>query len=161
MTEERRQAPTTLFKAAGSGRMVALGGFGVPAVVMCVTQQTGAGAAPLAAAVREKYPDISRVVMVTVVDVSSVPRLFRKVAEGTLGGRYNETAKGLDPGRDPADWVFILPDWEGTAAPGLGLGDPGKAMGVAVLDAAGRVAGTHEGEDGAAEPVLALLAALA
>ena len=156
MDAPSRPAPATPFKAAGSGRKVRLDSIGVPAVVCCVTQGSSDQARALAREIRERYPLASEVVTMNLVDLRSIPRLLRKIAEGTMGGRYNETAKDVQAGKDPADYVFILPDWDGKTIKALGFDDVEVAMGVAVLDAGGMVIGTHQG-DGAADAVLGLL----
>ena len=149
-------APATSFKAAGSGRKVVLNGIGVPAVVCCMTQGSSDQGRALAVKVRERYPLASQVVTLNLVDLRSIPRLLRKVAESAMGGRYNETAKDVQAGKDPADYVFILPDWDGKTIKALGFDDVEAAMGVAVLDRAGVVVGRHQG-DGALEAVFGLL----
>ncbi len=156
MDAPSRPAPATSFKAAGSGRKVSLNTIGVPAVVCCVTQGSADEARSLAMKVRERYPLASEVVTMSLVDLRSVPRLLRKVAENAMGGRYNERAKDVPAGKDPADYVFILPDWDGKTIKALGFDDVTAAMGVAVIDAGGMVIGTRQGE-GVADAVLSLL----
>ncbi|MBI5948793.1 MAG: hypothetical protein HY875_11710 [Chloroflexi bacterium] len=156
MDTPSRPAPATSFKAAGSGRKVVLNSVGVPAVVCCMTQGSSEQGRALAVKVREHYPLASQVVTLNLVDLRSIPRLLRKVAENAMGGRYNETAKDVQAGKDPADYVFILPDWDGKTIKALGFDQVETAMGVAVIDRAGMVIGTHQG-DGALEAVLGLL----
>lgn len=82
------RAPAAELTAAGSGRRIALDGIGVPAVLIFHTQETAAAASAVNLTVREKYPLASSVLVASMVDLRSVPRLFRSIAEGARRKAY-------------------------------------------------------------------------
>jgi len=146
-------APAITLTAVGSGRRVALNAPGVLTVLICFTQETQSGIAPVEAAVRERWPSPKDVLVAHVVDLHKVPGLFRKVAEGILAGEHKKAVEGLIPGQDPYDHVVILPDWDGALAPALALDDLSKTLAVVVLDDCGCLLGTDQGPDPATETV--------
>jgi hypothetical protein len=49
-------------------------------------------------------------------------------------------------GVDPADYVLILPDWDGSVTKTFGLKDTNKTAALAILTAAGNLIDTYQGE---------------
>ncbi len=146
-------APAITLTAVGSGRRVALNAPGVATVLICFTQETQSGIAPVEAAVRARWPSPTDVLVAHVVDLHKVPGLFRKVAEGILAGEYKKTVEGLTPGQEPYEHVVILPDWEGAVAAALALDDLSKTLAVVILDDRGCLLGTYQGPEPATEAV--------
>jgi hypothetical protein len=142
---ERKQAPDITLKSVVSNRQVNLRKPGAVLVLVMPTQATTEAVNPLRAALRERYPDPSQVVIASVVDLRQVPRLMRKMGESALANRYREVAAGLQPGQDPAQYVVMCPDWNGEVPGKLGLGELESEIGVAVIGADGTVAGTYRG----------------
>jgi len=60
---------------------------------------------------------------------------------------YQKAADSLPQGLSPAEYVIILPDWDGAVHKAVGLEGTDKEAGVAVLDGAGRVVGARQGDD--------------
>jgi hypothetical protein len=60
---------------------------------------------------------------------------------------YRQAASTLPKEDDPADFVFILPDWDGSVTNAFGLKDTNKTAGVAVLGADGNIVGVSPGSD--------------
>ncbi|HEX6032089.1 MAG TPA: hypothetical protein VFY90_11725 [Tepidiformaceae bacterium] len=141
--EETQAVPSVTLKAAVSGRLVRLDQLEKPAVVMMFGQNNSAQVDPVVEAVRAKYPE-EQVLLVSVADLSKLPKLLRKMAEGVMNGRYKGEAEKLRDGLDPAEHVVILPDWDGEVAPGFGLGPVDKQMAMAVVATGGRLAGTYQ-----------------
>lgn len=154
------ETPDLKFTTVGSKREVFLRNLPKTSLVLMVAQETGGETEPVLAAVREVYPDAEAMPVLNVVDLKKIPRLVRKVAEGMLKGRYEERAQAVPPGTDPAERVFILPDWEGKLAPALGLGDVSKRMAMAVIGPDGKLYGTYQGDDAAKAALDLLRAAL-
>ncbi len=152
------QLPAVTIKAAGSGREVALGVLGKPTVLLFHTQETADQAGAVNRALREvnAYQDAAALMIANVVDLHAVPKLFRNFAERAMRGSYEETAAGLPTGIDPAEYVLILPDWDGGVTKAVGLKDVNEKAGVAVIDKDGNLTGTYQGED-AVERVLEML----
>ena len=150
-------APAITFTAIESNRKVDLANVEVPTVVMLVAQGSADAVEPVAQAVRAKYPDISQVRTASIIDLRSIPRLMRKMAESVLGGRYKERAKELEAGRDPKEWVVIIPDWDAKAMKAFGFEDVSQQMAVVVVAPGGKLIGTYQGPDAPAA-VLEMLA---
>lgn len=156
MTSQPPVAPSVTLKSVVSGRSVSLKSPGAALVLVFTTQGTTELVGPLRLALRGRYPDPEKVVIASVINLKAVPRLMRKVAEGAVANRYKEVAATLAPGQDPKEYVVMLPDWKGEVAPALGFGELTDHLGVAVIAAGGRVAGTYAGPD-PLEPVARLL----
>lgn len=125
--------------AIGSGRTLSLGAPGVTTLLICFAQETHGGIEPVEAAVRERWPSAADVLVAHVVDLHKVPSMFRRVAEGIMTKEHQQAVEALPAGYDPYDHVVILPDWRGAVASTLGLEDPTKQLGWAVLNPAGTV----------------------
>jgi hypothetical protein len=94
---------------------------------------------------RERFPSASDVLVADVVDLRGVPGMFRKIAEGMLASEHKKAVAALRDGRDPQDYVIILPDWQGDVAKAFNLPEPSKSVCGAVLSADGDVMGTWVG----------------
>lgn len=151
------RVPSFPLKAIGHGRVVDLARLGLPAVLLFVGRETSDQAAPLSREIRERYPMAAQVVICNIADVRGIPRLVRKPVEMLMKSSYKDAVEGLEPGRTPEEYVVILPDWDGVVYEAAGITDVSKDLGVAVVDADGRITGVHQGA-GAAERILELLA---
>ncbi|MCC6957079.1 MAG: hypothetical protein IT316_09840 [Anaerolineales bacterium] len=138
--------PTIKLNAVASGRRLVLDRLGVPIVLAFLWVDTQYLAEEIDQAVRERYPEASQVLVANVASLRGVPGIFRGLAEGEMKKAYKETAAKLPAGRDPADYVIILPDWKSECARALGLRDISSKPAVAVLDGAGGIVGVHQGE---------------
>lgn len=157
---EPTKAPDITLKAIETGREIRLNAGGPALVLVFASQANTEHVNPFRAALRARFPDPSAVVIASVIDVHSVPRLMRKMAETALAGRFKAVVAQLAPGQSPRDYVVMLPDWKGTVASSMGLGELGGALAIAVIDRRGVVAGTYQGEE-PLQAVITLLAAAA
>jgi all-trans-retinol 13,14-reductase len=150
------QLPT--FKAIGSNREVNLSKIGKPAVLLFHTQETADQAAAVNSSLRAQgqYKNCDALFIANIVDLRTVPKLFRGFAEKAMKESYERAASALPPEVDPKDYVLILPDWDGSTTKAFGLKDTNKAAALAVLNECGAVIGTYQGEDGESN-ALALL----
>jgi len=151
--EQRQRAPKITLKAAGSGRQVTLDSEGVPLALVLVGQGTAGSVDAIRAAIRERWPEARSAMIASVIDLRSVPRLMRKMAEGALANRYKENLGKLPEGRDPRDYIVILPDWKGEVMAAMGVADVATTAAVAAVSAAGEIAGVYQGDDPAAAAV--------
>ena len=142
--------------AIGTGRDIDIAALGIPAVFLCYAQATQDAALPLEAAIRTRYPDATTVLIAHVIDLHSVPSMFRGIAEGIMRGEFDKAVRELEPDQEPFDHVIILPDWDGAFVASTGLTDVGKRLGVAVF-AAGGLVGVVQAEE-SLDDVLRLLA---
>jgi prolycopene isomerase len=139
------QLPT--LKVIGSNREVKLDAIGKPAVLLFHTQETAEQAAAVNAALRatSDYQNCESLFIANIVDLQSIPKLFRGFAEKAMKESYAQAASALASGRKPEDYVFILPDWDGCVTRSFGLKDTNKSAGAAILDANGNLVGVCQG----------------
>jgi hypothetical protein len=154
---EPRQAPALSLTTIVSKRKLIFNDVAVPTLLVLVAQETAGLVDPIFEAVREKYPLASQVQIATIVDTHKFPSILKKFAEGLMKTRYNEAAKNIEAGRDPADYLLIVPDWKAAASRALGVSDTSEHLAIAVLAPGGKLIGTDQTENTAAAP-LALLA---
>jgi Redoxin len=145
--------------AAVSGREVSPQAFkGRRAVLVLHGSKSTEVAKEVSKALRAKYkPD--EVFSASLVDLRSFGGLWKKVAEAQVKANYEKMAgkvKENQPGEDPADWVVICPDWDGSVGKALGVEDPDSNPTVIVVDADGKVKASLQGAD-AAPKTMALL----
>lgn len=95
--------------------------------------------------VRPVYPDPKPVVLVSVLDLSIVPRLFQGAVKPLLEQAYDQAAREIPKGYNPADYVFLLPDWTGAVTKAFKAKDTGKMAAVVVIDPQGQVVGSYQG----------------
>lgn len=96
-------------------------------------------------AVRPLYPEPKPVVLVSVVDMSIVPRLLHGVVKPMLEQAYDQAARQVPKEYDPKDYVFLLPDWKGSVTQAFRVLHTDRAAALVVIDAVGRVAGSYQG----------------
>jgi hypothetical protein len=140
-------APAVTLKASGSGREVTLNTIGKRSVLIFHTADTAEDAERINQTIRavDEYQPCESVAIINIVDLHSVPKLFRSFAEKSMRESYDKASKSIPQGQNPQDYVIILPDWDGKATQGFSLGDTSKVVGLAVLDAQGGVVGTYQG----------------
>lgn len=140
-------APDITLTAIRTGRRVRLSAPGRLTLVVCLDRTSAADAEALAIEVRRRFPHPEDLLICNVVDLHDVPRPLRKIAESTMKGAFDRRAGALPSGADPAEYVFILPDWKGEVGPALELTDRHLGPGIAVIDAAGRIMGRFAAGD--------------
>jgi hypothetical protein len=114
-------------------------------VLICLAQETEKDAATVEDAVRQRFPDAKDVLVVDVIDLRTVPGMFRKIAEGMLASEHKKAVAALPDGLDPNDHVIMLADWQGDVAHAFNLPEPSKGVCGVVLSADGDVMGTWLG----------------
>jgi hypothetical protein len=130
---------------------------GSPAVMLCYAQATQDEAEPIESAIRRRYPDATSLIVAHVIDLHTVPGLFRGVAEGIMEGEFDKAARELPEGELPYNHVLVLPDWDGAFVGAVAFADDvSKHLGVAVFTSDGKLAGTAQGA-GITEATLAML----
>jgi hypothetical protein len=136
--------------AVGSGRIIDVAALDRPAVLICLAEATQDAADPVEAAVRARY-SASQVLVGHVIDLHTVPSLFRGMARGILNTEHEKAVAALPAGETAEDYVVMLPDWDGDFIKALGLDDVAQRCGVAVFATDGALAGTAQGNDLPAE----------
>jgi len=107
-------------------------------------------------AVRERFPSPDDVLVGSVVDLSIGPPVYWLSVSLVLNTAYAMATAELPSNADPADYVMILPDWNGRVSREYGARDTGRAAVVVVVDEDSNVATAYRGE----RPVEAVLKAL-
>lgn len=142
--------PDFAISAAVSGRAVTPAAMlGRPAVLIVHGSKSTDAAKEVSKALRARHTP-SEVFAASIVDLRAFGGLWKRVAEAQVKANYEKLAakvKEASPGDDPADWVVICPDWDGSVCHALGVADPDAAPAVLVVGADGRVKGAVQGKD--------------
>ncbi len=152
MTAQRypanQSAPDISMEAVESGRTITPSRPDARRLVLVFqSQQTARALAGIQDAVRAQFPHADDVRIVSVVDLRSVPRMFRGMARSALKQAYESAAKHLPEGWDPGDYIVILPDWKGEFFQAFGIDDATEQAAVVVIDERGVVLGSRQGVD--------------
>ncbi len=150
------QLPT--LKAIGSNREVNLNALGRPAVLLFHTQETAEQAAAVNSSLRaqSQYQSCDALFIANIVDLRTVPKLFRSFAEKAMKESYEKAASSLPAEARPEDYVLILPDWDGSVTDAVGLKNVNQNAGVVMLATDGSVIGTCQGKDAISETLVLL-----
>ena len=141
-----RPAPEITLEATVSGRELKLTAPGQPTLLLLIAQDSAGQVDPVVEKVRESYPHTRDLRVATVIDGRPFPKLVRPVAEAMIKSRYQEEAGKLDDGEEPAEWIYIIPDWEAQTMTELGITDVKQTIAVAALAADGTLFGPHQGD---------------
>ena len=139
-------------EAVGTQRIIDPAKLDRPGVFICYSEATQQGAEAIEAAVRERHA-ASEVLVAHVIDLHTVPGLFRGVARNIMNTEYEKAVARLPPGETEQDYVIILPDWDATFVTATGLEDVTKRLGAAVFAKDGVLRGLGQGEDAASRTV--------
>ena len=139
-------APAFSLTAVKSGRQISLGTCKGNVLGMVFHgRETVQAVVEINTTVRPLYPDPSPVILVSVIDLSIVPRLLHGAVKPILEQAYDQAAREIPKGYDPADYVFLLPDWNGAVTKAFKAKDTGKMAAVVVIDPQGQVVGSYQG----------------
>jgi hypothetical protein len=138
--------PYPTLEAVGSGRVVDVTSLDRPAVFICFAEATQHDADPIEAAVRARYTT-AQVLVGHVIDLHTVPSLFRGMARGILDQEHRKAVAELPSGEAAEDYIVILPDWDGGFVSALGLTDVSQHLGAAVFATDGTLFGTARDGD--------------
>ena len=142
--------PDFRLQAAVSGREVSPATLrGKRAVLVLHGVKTQEAPKEVGKAVRARHPGPD-VVVANVVNLKTMGGIWKRVAEAQIKSTYERMASRItekEPGRDPAELVLILPDWENAVAPLFGVADSDAEAAVVVIGADGKVKGSHAGKD--------------
>lgn len=150
-------APAFSLSALGSNRTISLDVCrGVALLLTFHDQNSVAAVQAMQEAVRMRYPDATRLLVPSVVNMSAVPVFLRSVAEQVMKGIYAKAADAMPPGLDVADYVIILLDWDGKVSKAYNAYKISNAPLLTLIDGEGVVRGVHQGGD-LADAALAML----
>jgi hypothetical protein len=143
-----RAAPNISMEAVESGRVINPSQPDARYLVLVFhDQKTARELAGIQDAIRARFPSAEDVRIVSVVDLRSVPRMFRGMAKSALKQAYESAAEHLPEGWEPGEYVVLLPDWKGAFFEAFGVGSVNEEAAVAVIDQQGVVLGGRQGKD--------------
>jgi len=141
-------APGFELTALGSNRTLGPARcYGTPLLLIFHDQNAVPAVQALQEAVRMRYPEASRLLVPSVVNMSAVPVFLRAVAEQVMRGAYDKAAAAMPPGLDVADYVVILLDWDGQVSKSYNARKISAAPLLTLIDSDGIVRGVHQGGD--------------
>jgi hypothetical protein len=150
-------APSFSAKAQVSDRPVSLQSTAGPLLLVFHSYQTAPVVAEVIRGVRNIYPSHDRILIAGVADMRVVPRFLRGAAKTIIRNAYEEAAKQVPPGQDPADHIIILPDWNGVMFKAYRVPDTSEQVALVLINDSKMIQGSYQG----AQPVQASLSLLA
>lgn len=96
-------------------------------------------------AVRPVFPSATKLTLASVLDLTVVPRVLQRAVKPMLEKAYDQAANQMPKGYDPADYVFLLPDWNGSLYKAFRVKNADKLAALVVIDGAGTVIGSYQG----------------
>lgn len=96
--------------------------------------------------VRTAHPELA-VTLASVIDLSGIPRLLHRMVRPVLEQIYDQAASEIPQNLNPADYIFLLPDWNGKVTKSFGVKHPDKTAAVVVIDGNGIIIGSHQGPE--------------
>jgi hypothetical protein len=139
-------APPFTLQALGSGRTVSHSD-GAPLLLVFHDQNTVDKVQAMQEALRSEYADAGQLRIASVVNMKPVPVFLRSTAETIMKGSYAKAAAAMPPGLDPADYVVILLDWDGSVSSAYGAEKIERQPRLVLLDAQETVRGIYQGEE--------------
>ncbi|HAJ38672.1 MAG TPA: hypothetical protein DCL15_23645 [Chloroflexi bacterium] len=141
-------APAFQLNALGSNRTISLESCRGTALLLVFHDQNSVAAVQaMQEAVRLRYPEATRLLVPSVVNMSAVPVFLRSVAEQVMKGIYAKAADAMPAGLDVADYVIILLDWDGKVSKAYNARKISHAPLLTLIDGEGIVRGVHQGGD--------------
>lgn len=141
-------APAFQLTALGSNRTISPELCrGTPLLLVFHDQNSVAAVQAMQEVVRVHYPEATRLLVPSVVNMSAVPVFLRAVAEQVMKGIYTKAADAMPPGLDVADYVIILLDWDGKVSKTYNARKISNAPLLTLIDGEGVVRGVHQGSD--------------
>ena len=139
-------APQFEFTAVYTKRRVKLSELsGVPILLTFANYNTARVTREVALAVRQKFPQLTQLHLINVIDLQAVPKLMRGVARTVLDNAFRTAVQDIPPGYDPADYLLAVADWEGKIKQAYRIPDLNKYAAIVLIDAHGRVQTTYQG----------------
>ena len=120
---------------------------GAPCMLLFHNHHTLAAVSAVQAAVRATHQVADRPILASVLDLSSVPRVMRKLATSGMQNGYRQAAQQLPSGLLPVDYIIILPDWDGSVTRAFQWQNVDKQPALVLLDEAWIVRDRYQGDD--------------
>lgn len=138
------EAPPFILTALGSGRQIAPTGNNHALLLVFHDQNTVTQVQAMQEALRSRYADAGQLQIASVVNMQAVPVFLRGVAETVMKASYSKAAAAMPPGMDAADYVVILPDWDGAVSKAYGALKIDRQPRLVLLDPQGAVSAVYQ-----------------
>ena len=146
------------------GHSVSLGDYrGRTVVVIFGGKDSSEQSRQIARTIRSQY-SADQISILSILDMSSVPRLVQGIAKGQINKAYQEAvrdmtadqqAKGLPVPPDPSREIVMLPDWDGKVISSFNLSAVDRQAVAVLVDNNGYIRGYGAGMQGG-EQILSL-----
>ena len=113
-------APPFVLTALGSGRQIGPASSSHALLLVFHDQNTVDQVQAMQENVRSRYADAGQLQIAIVVNMKAVPVFLRGAAEAVMKTSYYKAAAAMPQGLDAADYVVILPDWDGSVSQAYG-----------------------------------------
>jgi hypothetical protein len=153
-------APQFYLTAIGAARVVGgPPGSAAPLLLLFHDHAGAERAHQINVAMRVHFPDIQHLQIASVVGLHHIPRFMRMTVEQTVFAAYRHAADAIPAGLDPADFVLIVPDWEGKVSNTFGMDDCHAQVGVVLIVNPWRIFESYRGDDPSSAALRMVLAA--
>lgn len=141
-------APAFELTAVASARVISPAALrGVPSLLLFHNHLTLSAVRAVQEAVRSEYQRADAPFLASVVDLASVPRLVRPMAQAAMKTGFSQASALLPSGAAPADYIVILPDWDGRVTRAFGVDDVGRHAALVYIDEHWTVRDRYQGAD--------------
>ena len=143
-----QKAPSFFLTAIGATRVVG-GPPGPPSPLLLIFHGHAGEETAFAinAAVRQVYPAIEQLQIVSVIDLHHIQRSQRAAVELTLSASYRQAAKFIPEELDPTQYVVIVPDREGTVTRAYGMDERVNDVGLVLVSSQWQIFDSYLGLD--------------
>jgi hypothetical protein len=150
-------APNFTLDHVSTGHQVSLSDFrGQTVVVLFAGKDSSEQARQIGRTIGNRYAP-GQLPIITVLDMRGVPRLVKGLAKGSVEKAYNEAvqdfsndlqAKGQPVPGNPAQYIVMLPDWQGSVADSYSLQGVDRQAVAVLVDGNGYIRGYGAGAQG-------------
>ena len=140
------KAPTFELTSVATNRIV-----GVPAslpsvlILLFQAEETANVAQNINELIRARHEASEDLIVASLVNLSGIPRFMRKMGNKMLAMSYKKAADAFPDGHDPADYIVLLPDWDGDVFRSFGVGDVSKKAFMVIIDHEGNIVFKRQG----------------
>ena len=120
---------------------------GTPTLLVFVGYQTATKIEGVVSGIRRILPDPEKLSIINVVDLNNVPRLMQGAAKKIIKASYDQAAKQIPEGYDPATQLILLTDWKGKIGKAYGVRDVNEDLALVMIDENGRISNRYQGPE--------------
>ncbi|MEM7333239.1 MAG: hypothetical protein AAF490_14210 [Chloroflexota bacterium] len=118
-----------------------------PTLLVFVGYQTATKIEGVVSNIRRIIPNPESLLIINVVGLKNVPRLMKGTAKKIIQASYDQAAKQIPEGHDPATQLILLTDWKGKIMKAYGVGDVSEHLALIMIDENGRISHRYQGPE--------------